>query len=276
MDSSQSHKAAEDSVQEPLRLLNVRTPEAMASLLDNIRGLPGKPPSLFLDIERINKANVAFMIMFIPLKRVIYRIMIDGDRSMDLTTTSASGDTLKWVLESESIPKIVFDVRHLSHALFRLHNVSLDGIRDLQLMELASRDAKQSKKYVAGLNKCVDHDIASSNEARTRWLDANKGTQYHTFNTIGHAPRWSMKRVELFPALWDAYYARLRRPSQAFWLAQSEWEAKTRIAASQYPRFNLDDKGNALGPEVWYDHEQREHAMKSWNRDLSIGIKLGG
>ncbi|KAI0838369.1 hypothetical protein F5Y06DRAFT_287129 [Hypoxylon sp. FL0890] len=266
MDKSQPHNAAEDDVQEQLQLRNVSSPKALVALLDNIHGLPTEPPSLFLDVERIVKANVTFMCLLIPLKQII----------MDLTTTNASGESLKSILESESIPKVVFDVRPISRTLFRLHNVSLDGVRDLQLMELASRDAKQSKKYVAGLNKCVEQDVASSNEAKRRWMSTDKWNEYRTFNATGHAPRWSMKRVEIFPALWDTYYARLRRPSQAFWLAQSEWEAKTRIAASQYPKFNLDDKGNALGPEIWYDHKQREYAMENWNNDLSVGIKIGG
>ncbi|KAI0116226.1 hypothetical protein F4776DRAFT_315616 [Hypoxylon sp. NC0597] len=275
MNKTRPHDTAKDNVQNPLSLTNVNSPKALVSLLDNIQGLPTERPSLFLDIERINKANITFLCLFIPLKQIIYRIKIDGDRSMDLTTTNASGESLKSILESESIPKVVFDVRTLSNTMFRLHNISLDGIRDLQLMELASRDAIQSKKYVAGLAKCVEQDLPKSNEARKRWLDTTNVNEYRTFNAIGHAPRWSMKRVELFPALWGAYYARLRRPAQAFWLAQSEWEAKTRVAASKYPRFNLDDKGNALGPEVWYDQEQREYAMENWNRDLSMGIKIG-
>ncbi|OTA52918.1 hypothetical protein K449DRAFT_470249 [Hypoxylon sp. EC38] len=275
MDKTHPHNSAKENVQDPLNLTNVNSPKALVSLLDNIQGLPTKPPSLFLDIERINKANITFLCLFIPLKQVIYRIKIDGDRSMDLTTTNASGESLKSILESESIPKVVFDVRTLSNTVFRLHNVSLAGIRDLQLMELASRDDEQSKKYVAGFAKCVEKDIPKSNEAKKRWLDTNNVNEYRAFNAIGHAPRWSMKRVELFPTLWGTYYARLRRPAQAFWLAQSEWEAKTRVAASQYPKFNLDDKGNALGPEVWYNQEQREYAMENWNRDLAMGIKIG-
>lgn len=47
--------------------------------------------------------------------------------------------SLKTVLESESIPKVLFDARNDSDALYALYGVKLNGVMDLQVMELASK-----------------------------------------------------------------------------------------------------------------------------------------
>ncbi|KAI1378093.1 hypothetical protein F4677DRAFT_414404 [Hypoxylon crocopeplum] len=268
-------RAKEEKIQASPTTITVDSPAALVSMFESVHGLPTKPPSFFLDAQMYN-GKAIFLSLFIPLQENLYRIKIDGRRGIDLSTPGPKGESLKTILESESIPKITFDVRPLSYALYRQHNISLDGIRDLQLMELASRDAKQSKKYVKGLVKCIEQDTDPSNEVRQRWLGTENVDEYHISNVLGHAPRSSMKRVEVFPTLWNVYYARLRRPAEAFWLAQSRWESQTRVAASQLPKFNINDKGNALGPEVWYDHEQRKYAMDNWNEDQTIGIRIGG
>ena len=51
--------------------------------------------------------------------------------------------SLKVVLQSPSIPKVVFDIRNDSDARFSHYQIRVDGIKDLQLMELAPR--KDSK-----------------------------------------------------------------------------------------------------------------------------------
>ncbi|KAI1770996.1 hypothetical protein F4818DRAFT_445646 [Hypoxylon cercidicola] len=245
------------------------------SWIDNLHGLPTKPPSIFLDAERFNDGKITFLHLFIPSKNTIYRVQIDGPRSVDLSTKNSAGVSLTTILQSEPIPKVVFDVRGISKALFDQHNISLDGIRDLQLMELASRDFKQSKKYVAGFAKCVDTDIPKSNEVRKRWLESDNVDESPLFNILGHAPRSSMRRVEVLPTLWSIYNARLHMPGKAFWLAESRWEAKSRIKASQKPGFNVSDKKNALGPEDWYVEELREARIDDWNDELMMELRIG-
>jgi exonuclease 3'-5' domain-containing protein 1 len=46
-------------------------------------------------------------------------------------------------------PKVVFDIRNDLDALFSYHQISVGGIKDLQLMELANR--RGSWDSVAGL-----------------------------------------------------------------------------------------------------------------------------
>jgi exonuclease 3'-5' domain-containing protein 1 len=54
----------------------------------------------------------------------------------------------------EHTGEVIFDIRNDSDALFSLFQISVDGIKDLQLMELATR--RGSKDFVAGLATCVE------------------------------------------------------------------------------------------------------------------------
>lgn len=77
-----------------------------------------------------------------------------GNKAFD---TSGSGNrSLKTILESKYIVKVFFDIRNDSDALFSLYGICVDGVEDLQLMELASRNF--SKRCVNGLAKCIEGD----------------------------------------------------------------------------------------------------------------------
>jgi exonuclease 3'-5' domain-containing protein 1 len=52
-----------------------------------------------------------------------------GDKAFP--TIGAGGRTLKGILESDSIPKVFFDVRNDSDALFSHFQIRLAGIHDL-------------------------------------------------------------------------------------------------------------------------------------------------
>jgi hypothetical protein len=72
---------------------------------------------------------------------------------------------------SVTIPKVIFYIHNDPDALFSYYQISVDGIRDLQLIELASR--KGSQDFVAGLAKYIESD--SSVERGTQGLIILKG-----------------------------------------------------------------------------------------------------
>ena len=59
--------------------------------------------------------------------------------------------TLKSILENETIPKVFFDVRNDSNALFFLYNIKLAGIHDLQVMQAATNRSS----FILGLGRCT-------------------------------------------------------------------------------------------------------------------------
>jgi exonuclease 3'-5' domain-containing protein 1 len=66
--------------------------------------------------------------------------------------------TLKGILESDSIPNVFFDIRNDSDALFSHFGISIAAVHDIQLMELATRNF--SKRCISGLSKCIERDIS--------------------------------------------------------------------------------------------------------------------
>lgn len=54
-------------------------------------------------------------------------------------TTSKLDCSLRSIFESASIPKVFFDVRNDSNALFSHYQISLAGVVDLQVMEYGTR-----------------------------------------------------------------------------------------------------------------------------------------
>lgn len=111
-------------------------------------------------------------------------------------TAGTKGKTLKNILEDEHIPKVFFDVRNDSDALFAHFGVALQGIEDVQLMESAERQTTASRKFLSGLAKCVEDNavgIASFGGPRVaswrlakqkgeRLFKAAYGGSYEIFN----------------------------------------------------------------------------------------------
>lgn len=79
--------------------------------------------------------------------------------------------TLRNILESPKIPKVFFDVRNDSGALYTHYQIALQGIEDVKLMENASRRLGSSKQYINGLAKCVKRDLTLPYAAKKQWED---------------------------------------------------------------------------------------------------------
>lgn len=166
-----------------------------------------------------------------------------------------------------------FDIRDMSRLLFRQFNVSLGGMYDLQLMELASREEGKSKKLLSGLAKCIDIDVPSTDATKLRWPQPDATTNLRMFNSLGHAPNRSMRRVEMFPVLWKVYRRRLGKPGEAFWLTEARCESQERAERSKSD--SASQYGRHLGPGMWWDRERREAAIDSWNDTLLMEIRVG-
>jgi hypothetical protein len=67
---------------------------------------------------------------------------------------------LKSTLECHSTPKVFFDVRNDSDALFSYFEIRLNCIHDLRLMELAT--CRMSRAYLNSLAECIDYDTNMS------------------------------------------------------------------------------------------------------------------
>ena len=114
---------------------------ALLSLLDNLTSLPVDPPSLYLGLEGIRvvrHGSISIISLYVAPTKKIYLIDIHRLGGTAFSITNSNAASLKTILESSTIPKVIFDIRNDSDALFSHYQISVDGIKDLQLMELAS------------------------------------------------------------------------------------------------------------------------------------------
>ncbi len=154
----------------PTTVTIVDSVPVLLSLLDNLTNLPSHPPSLYIKLEGIylgRDGSISILSLYLATTKMTYLVDIHVLCGLAFSTTNKNGDSLKVILEKPTIPKVFFDIRNDSDALFSNYQISVDGIRDLQLMELATRNF--SKQFVAGLAKCIRNCTSIRSAMKAEW-----------------------------------------------------------------------------------------------------------
>lgn len=240
----------------------VDTEDKIESLVGRLQNLPTNPPSLYIDLEGVRLSRHGsisiLQIHIVPLEET-YLVDIHSLQEKAFSTASDKGHNLRGILESSLIPKVFFDVRNDSDALFSHFNVKLAGVIDLQLMELATRSF--SRKYVNGLAKCIERDARlttyearcwkASKEKGLRLFAPERGGNYDVFNVRplpDDIKEYCMQDVQFLPKLWVQYH---RKISPA-WARKAMTESANRVLTSQTPTYDGNGKWKALAPVGWW------------------------
>jgi exonuclease 3'-5' domain-containing protein 1 len=205
----------------PTGLVNTCT--AVADLINAMANLPTSLPSLYMDLEGVDlsrRGSISILQVHVSTDNRTYLIDIHtlGDKAF--STASGSGQTLKGILESDSVPKIFFDVCNDSDALFSHFRISLAGVEDIQLMELAIRT--YSRRYVKGLAKCIKRDLSLTMSKREAWTETKekglnlfapeRGGSYEVFNACPLSKDvmlYCIQDVYFMPKLWQHYSSKM-------------------------------------------------------------------
>ena len=240
----------------------IDSPEAITKLVDTMTTLPSSPPSLFIDLEGVSLSrhgSISILQILVSPKDRTSLIDVHTLGFKAFHTPGTDGQTtLKSILEAKAISKVFFDVRRDSDALYAHIGINLAGIRDIQLMELATRTPGLSKKYINGLTKCIEKDVGMTLAELQRWrsvkekgmrlFDPNRGGSYEVFNArpLSEDIRaYSIQDVKLMPKLWALYNAKLVSP---LWKEKVENATLDRVVMSQSALFNGNGPHMALGP----------------------------
>ncbi|KAL8734137.1 MAG: hypothetical protein Q9166_001622 [cf. Caloplaca sp. 2 TL-2023] len=170
-------------------------------------------------------------------------------------TPTETGLTLRTLFESQGIQKVFFDVRNDADALYAHFGIQLQGVQDIQLMEVASRI--YNKKRVAGLTKCIENDSGLEDEAKKAWKDAKQrglalfapelGGSHEVFN-IRPIPQeiihYCTQDVSYLPTLHSIYTKRLKKR----WAARVSEETLKRVAMAQSTSYDPHAKDKSLSP----------------------------
>jgi exonuclease 3'-5' domain-containing protein 1 len=255
---------------------------ALSDMIDTLADLPVTPPSIYVDLEGINlsrQGTISILQLYVLPKDYTYLVDVHQLRHAAFSTTGKhSGKCLKAILEAEDIPKVFFDVRNDSDALFHHFQISLSGVHDIQLMEVATR--KFNRRCVNGLQRCIEHDAVMTAAERRAWNAAKeegkklfapeRGGRYEVFNDRPLAKeiiQYCVQDVQFLPQLWSHYQGRL----SASWLTKVQVATVERVSLSQSKHYNGHGKHKAMAPAGWYtapsNSARQNRGWGTWNDD---------
>lgn len=148
-------------------------------------------------------------------------------------------------------------MRNDSDALYNLYSVYLQGVVDVQLMELRTRGG--SKRFVNGLARCLESyftqarlhmELASwtrAKQAGIRLFAPERGGSYDVFNERPMSQaiiQYCIQDVTYLPQLYDAY-AEVISPA---WHAKISREATRRVAVCQDATYQPNGRQKAIAP----------------------------
>jgi exonuclease 3'-5' domain-containing protein 1 len=189
-------------------------------------------------------------------------------------TAGMMGKTLKDILEDEDIPKVFFDVRNDSDALFAHFGVRLQGVEDVQLMESATRPTTASGRLLSGLARCIKNsplmplgsrklrDWKQAKEKGERLFKSQLGGSYEIFNERPiplDIISYCVGDVQCLPELRRWF---LTTRSSA-WRALIVQESKNRVADSHKPNYQPYGRDRALAP--WSAEQHR--LLDKWHTE---------
>jgi exonuclease 3'-5' domain-containing protein 1 len=139
-----------------------------------------RKPFIFVDLEGISLSRdgvIAIMQILVPPSPMVHLVDICTSQN-DAFDVSAGpgGQTLRTILEPKGYPKVFFDVRNDSDALFSHFQISLLGVIDLQLLEFASRPVQG--RFVMGLAKCILEDGGLARDKSQAWQSTKEAGKY--------------------------------------------------------------------------------------------------
>ncbi|CAN9090525.1 unnamed protein product [Alternaria alternata] len=245
-------------------------------------------PTMYIDLEGVNlcrEGSISILTLLIHTGNAIRRVyLIDvhtlgaqafntaGAKRPTLKGTTLKGTTLKDILQDERIPKVFFDVRNDSDALFAQFGVALQGVEDIQLMESATRKTTASRKFLNGLTKCVENTLPMgicgrglvswklAKEKGERLFKAEYGGSYDVFNQRPipeDISSYCVGDVQYLPELRYRFYT-----ARAYqWRDLVGEETKKRVATSQRSDYQPHGPDKMMAP--W--SKEQNMVLDQWN-----------
>ncbi|KAG6139276.1 hypothetical protein E4U28_003902 [Claviceps purpurea] len=200
--------------------------------------------------------SISILTLYVPSLSTAYIVDVHTMGKFAFIIANAAGVTLKAVLEASQINKVFFDVRNDSDALFHHFQISLQGVQDLQLMELATR--RKNRRLVASLARAIKRDSPITFVEKLKWeqhkkwtknlFDPKKGGRLEVFNERPFREgilEYCVGDVALLPGLYDVYE---RKKLSAVWRQRVRTATVDRVRLSQSASYEPNNRDNALGP----------------------------
>ena len=235
----------------------VDTVEQILKLVEYVESFVQKP-LMFVDLEGVNLSRhgtIGIMQILVPPMPMVQLVDIYTLQQQAFDISVSDKASLRTILESKDYPKVFFDVRNDSDALYSHFQISLQGVIDLQLMEYASRPRRG--RFLKGLAKCVSEDGGLDLTSSLKWrtiknagtdlFAPEKGGRYEVFlerPLAAALQEYCTQDVVVMPKLLTVYGRRL----QSHLATKVGNETLARVILSQRSDFEGKGRHMAVGP----------------------------
>jgi exonuclease 3'-5' domain-containing protein 1 len=168
--------------------------------------------------------------------------------------TGPTGLSLRHVLEDPDIPKLYFDVRNDSDAVFAFFKVRLQGVIDLQIMEIACRGPMNYCGNIRSLQHCIEKHLQMDGDEFNQWKIAKlagKGfCRTHGWATFDIRPlptilaKYAAQDTKYMPHLYNVYREKMKNCPELCALVKRE--SQHRANSSQDPEYDPQPQNAAL------------------------------
>ena len=155
------------SVKSPQHLGTLREPTLVPPKLFDV---PVSIPELYVDAEGISlsrSGELSILIVHVHTgshsHTYLLHVHVLKHRTFNMRSSDGS-HSLRSIFQDNRIPKVLFDCRMDSDALFGQYGVLLQGVIDLQLFRLALEGG--GRMYLPGLEACLANDLEIDAEER--------------------------------------------------------------------------------------------------------------
>ena len=206
----------------PEKVVLVDTVEAIKDMLSNhLWYLRRNKADMVIDLEGkqlCRKGTIAIVIIHLPSTKYTFLVDITilGDKAFTTPNRSKIFD-LRFLLESKTCKKVMWDCRNDSDALYAHYGIKLAGICDIQLYELVLRN--DCKMFRAGLGSYLSEQSDEAKAAGKRLWAPELGGSYEVWDQRPLHPdlkNYCVANVEEQLALFERWnvdlkYSRWRR-----------------------------------------------------------------
>jgi exonuclease 3'-5' domain-containing protein 1 len=288
----------------------IATTSELASVLVTFDNLPTSPPNLYVDLEGAKlsrNGTISLLTLYVLPQDTVYIIDIHNLGAAAFSTPASSTTTtpviatalnnsteivseakpkdaltLKSLLESPTTPKVFFDVRNDSDALFAHFGVRLSCIHDLQLLELATT-TRSSRDYLIGLSACIQYNAQrlaltptqvyawkATKDGGCKLFAPDHGGSYAVFDERplqAMIQKYCAHDVVHMPGLWKLYERRMKKGS--FWHVMAREGTEKRVTESQEEGYRSEGQHKRY---VCWSVALIKEARKKWEAGVRSGL----
>ena len=258
----------------------INTTEQIGDLVDWLVFCHAPPvpysPTIYIDLEGVDlcrMGSLSILTLMIDTGIPTRRVYLFDVHLLSADAFNAAGvkqKTLKDILQDDKIPKVVFDVRNDSDALFTHFGVRLQGVEDVQLMESATRRDTRSRKFLSSLAKCIEKNALICGSDLVNWkLVKERGERLFKVEHGGSCEVFNQRPIPeeiLAYCVGDVQY--LPELRDRFWKTRTfQWqdlvneENKKRVAESQKLEYQPHGPDKTMAP--WSDDQNK--ILDQWN-----------